>query len=467
MKANPAIDLLIELYEKQFGEVPSVESVAGGGSSRQYYRLKSNGSPSIIGAFCEDISENKTFIELDRVFVNEKLPVPQILAINEDYRAYLLQDLGNISLFEELKTGDKILFAKNALKTLIEFQTVPENKWAKLTAYSPFNERQVRWDLNYFKYDFLKPSGVFFDEAKLEDDFDKFVHDLLDYNIKLNGFMYRDFQSRNIMIDCGKLWMIDFQGGRKGPVVYDAVSFLWQARSPFSYEEKRYLADYYCELAAHRLCLPESEIKSEILPFTLFRTLQVLGAYGLRGIIEKKSHFIESIPFAIKNLKYLRNKGVLDRYPEIKKISQTLDSSAYTISEPNEGLTVTVFSFSYKKGYPIDLTGNGGGFMFDCRGMHNPGRYNEFKNLTGKDPQVKEFLASKGECLTFVNNALTLVNPTIENYINRGFNSLQIGFGCTGGQHRSVYCAELFSDKLKSLFPEIIVKTVHRENICI
>lgn len=256
---------------------------------------------------------------------------------------------------------------------------------------------------------------------------------------------------------------IDFQGGRKGPVLYDAISFLWQVKAAFTKDEKNILLGKYASFLSKERNIDPSVVLDNVGVFVLFRTLQVLGAYGFRGLVEKRSHFIESLPGAICNLGELVSDGVVDAYPELKSVAEKALNSRFYENEKPDKLTVKVFSFSYKKGYPEDLSGNGGGFMFDCRGMHNPGRYEEYKSLTGLDREVKLFLEERGEVQTFVENALRMVTPSICRYHERGFKNLQIGFGCTGGRHRSVYCAQSVAEKIASNFPKVKVELIHRE----
>lgn len=330
--------------------------------------------------------------------------------------------------------------------------------------YGDFSRRQVMWDLNYFKYEFLKPKNVMFDEDCLEDDFETLSSRLTSVRWDFWGFMMRDCQSRNVMLTSHGPVFIDFQGGRFGPSLYDAVSLLWQARAQFSHEFRMSMldsyADYYCDGDAGR----KKEMLSVLDDMVLFRTLQVLGAYGFRGLVQHKSHFLLSIPAAIGNLEQLLNKGAIDLYPELKKAAYSLieDASSNIFSEKGR-LVVEIFSFSYKKGYPQDRSGNGGGFMFDCRAMKNPGRFKEYKNLTGKDREVSDFLIKCGEVGAFLRSAWSLTDPAIERYISRGFSHLQIGFGCTGGQHRSVYCAEQTAGHVRALFPDAEVVLIHRE----
>ncbi|MCH5228959.1 MAG: phosphotransferase [Muribaculaceae bacterium] len=459
------IQILSKLFKEQFKIDPeSISPIHGGGSSRAYFRLK-GGEYSAIGVIGNDIKENECFFKLDYLFKERKINVPQIYKISENNICYLIQDLGDKNLLEFLDSPDRLIYAQMALAQLLSLQLIPEELWKDLVETSPFSQRLIHWDLNYFKYNFLKPVGIDYDEFLLQDDFEKIASLLINSSLT-QGLMYRDFQSRNIMVKNGHLWFIDFQGARKGPLIYDAVSFIWQVKAPFSFEERETLNKFYADMIAHQ-AHPDEKILEKMHLMQVFRLLQAMGAYGFRGLFQKKQHFIESIPLSINYLHYLKEKGRLSPFPELENIAEKLYKKFIVekqnrSSEPSN-LTLTVTSFSYKKGYPIDNSGNGGGFIFDCRAIHNPGRYQEYKNLTGKDTEVVKFLEKTLEADKFIENALQLVKPSVERYIERGFTSLYIGFGCTGGQHRSVYCAEKFSLKIKELYPEVNVLTIHNE----
>ena len=456
-------NIISALYEETFGKKPEeILPIAGGGGGRRYYRITDR-EESVVGVVSEDKNETEAFFKLDNYLESSGIKVPKILNATSDHKSYLLDDLGSQPLMGLLGSEEGMKLSQNALDCLIEIQTLPEKDWEKLTGFPPFSERLVRWDLNYFKYDFLKPALVEFDEEKLEDDFDKITESLTTDEM-VDGFMYRDFQSRNIMVKDHKLWFIDFQGARKGPLTYDAVSFIWQAKAPFSVEERIELMDYYASCLSAKKKIEKSLIQGQLNIMMIFRTLQVLGAYGFRGLIEKKPHFLESIPLAIGNLSYMMERGFLNKYPELKRISKRLvEWNQRRESPEDKELVIRVFSFSYKKGYPEDLTGTGGGFMFDCRAIHNPGRYEEYKTKTGMDIQVIDFLRKTEEADLFLNNSYAIVKPSIERYLKRGFTSLQVGFGCTGGQHRSVYCAEGFVKMIENDFPDVKIILSHRE----
>lgn len=461
----------ISLYEKTFHALPEVEALPQAGSDRRYFRLRSEGGPTVVATVGDDTAENNTFIALARKMREAGVGVPQIYAVSDTGRCYLQEDLGDTALLSLLRSEERMLLAQEALRRLAEMQTVDERVWKPFVTAPDFSRRMVMWDLNYFKYEFVKPAGIVVDEERLEDDFEAFAAEICQTDRSLTGFMYRDFQSRNIMAvpSVGQclpdLRFIDFQGGRRGPVVYDAVSFLWQAKAGFTEEERRCLMEVYARRLSELRGIDPRMVIEKTDVFALLRTLQVIGAYGLRGLVERRAHFIESLPAALANLRMLLERGVLDAWPELKKTAQAAAESRFARRGSGEGggLTVKVFSFSYKKGYPEDLSGNGGGFMFDCRGMHNPGRYAEYKPLTGLDAPVREFLEEKGEVQTFVERALEMVSPSVERYLSRGFDSLQVGFGCTGGRHRSVYCAQRFAEQTARMFPGAKVELFHRE----
>lgn len=451
------------LYIDVFGCSPEVTTLPGAGSDRLYFRLTHSGYPPVVATYGNDIVENNAFLSLARAFKPYGVNVPEIYAVSADCRCYLQQDLGDIQLLQLLSSDLRVSLSEKVLSALVDMQTMDEAVWGNFVCCRPFSGRLVFWDLNYFKYEFLKNSGIPFDENKLEDDFERMADVLTRIDRRQWGFMYRDFQSRNVMIVDGEPWWIDFQGGRKGPMAYDAVSFLWQSKAGFSPDERRHLLSVYAGKLASVRGISESEVIAVAGQLALLRTLQVLGAYGFRGLVEKKSHFIESIPGALMNLEALADAGDIDNYPEIKRIALMSAESRFVSRPVGEGLIVKVFSFSYKRGYPEDLSGNGGGFMFDCRGMHNPGRYEQYKPLTGLDREVRDFLEDKGEVQQFVDKALEIVLPSVKRYVLRGFNSLQVGFGCTGGRHRSVYCAQRFAESLARKCPDVRVVVEHRE----
>ena len=503
------MDKLLKLYNKWNGDAPAaVEKLPGAGSNRQYFRLRNADGHSIIGVIGTSRDENHAFIYLAKHFDTRRLPVPKVLAVDDDELRYLQDDLGSTTLFDALKAGreaggrytrqerDLIL---NTIRELpdIQIRGARGLDWSNCYPQPEFNEECVLFDLNYFKYCFLKPLDIDFNELKLEANFRLFAKDLT--SELYDCFMYRDFQARNIMLDKdGKPFFIDFQGGRKGPYYYDLASFLWQASARYSHKLRREMVYEYYNSLKHYTEVPSvRHFVGRLSLFVLFRTLQVLGAYGFRGYFERKKHFIDSIPPAIQNLReILETSAVTYPYPYLldllKRITElprftaieqpalsradgykTTDSKVYP-AHPQDGpatfskydgrgpLVVKVFSFSFHKGIPADDSGNGGGYVFDCRSTHNPGRYEPYKKLTGLDEPVIRFLEDDGEILTFLESVYKLADAHVRRYIQRGFTSLMFCFGCTGGQHRSVYSAQHLAEHLHGKFG-VEVRICHRE----
>ena len=457
------------LYTNYTGCGPeAVEAIPGAGSNRRYFRLK--GHSSLIGVKGENADENRAFLYLAAHFREKGLPVPQVYVRSEDNLYYLQEDLGDTSLFTAIENGrltgvfdeeEKILLHKT-IRLLPAFQVKGAEGLDFTYCYpqAAFNRRSILWDLNYFKYCFLKATGLDFQEDRLEDDFQTMADVLLQGGS--DTFMYRDFQSRNVMIKSGEPWFIDFQGGRRGPVYYDVASFLWQAKANYPESLRHELLGEYMEALRSYMPVDEAEFKARLRHFVLFRTLQVLGAYGFRGYFEKKPHFMQSIPYAIANLRSL----LCETYPEYpylcKILGELIGLKQFTEGERKQPLIVKVTSFSYKKGIPEDTSGNGGGFVFDCRAIHNPGKYERYKSLTGLDEPVIRFLEDDGEITVFLEHVYALVDASVKRYMERGFTSLSVCFGCTGGQHRSVYSAQHLAEHLYRTFG-VQVELVHRE----
>lgn len=462
-------ELLAQLYQSYTGEAPtSIEPLPGAGSNRKYFRLK--GKESLIGVYGTSTEENRAFIYMARHFSQKGLPVPRILAEAADQSAYLQDDLGDISLFQFIKQGresgnfsdEETNILKQTIRLLpqIQFEGNKEMNFSYCYPLATFNHRSVLWDLNYFKYCFLKATGLEFQENLLEDDFERMANTLL--QIEPQVFMYRDFQSRNIMIREEKPYFIDFQGGRKGPFYYDVASFLWQAKANYPDSLRQELLDEYLDALRPYHAIDKEQFLTTLRHFVLFRTLQVLGAYGFRGYFEKKAHFIQSVPYAIENLRQLLETD-FPEYPYLCLMLRKLTELPQFASIRNRRkLTVRVMSFSYKKGIPEDPSGNGGGYVFDCRAVHNPGKYEQYKQLTGRDKPVIDFLEQDGEILQFLEHVDALADAHVQRFLERGFTNLSICFGCTGGQHRSVYSAEHVAHHLNEKFG-VRIRLIHRE----
>ncbi len=468
---------LLELYRQWRGQEPASHGrLPGAGSNRTYYRLTDAEGQSVIGCIGTSREENHAFVVLARHFAGLQLPVPEVLAVSDDEMCYLQQDLGDCSLFDCLRHGreaggnysaDERQLLRQAILQLprLQFAGALGLDFSVCYPQPEFDETNVFFDLNYFKYCFLKATGLDFHELRLEADFRRLATDLTAHGDN-DAFMYRDFQARNVMVAPAGLFFIDFQGGRRGPFYYDLASFLWQASARYPDALRQQLIDVYYDEARQYHAMPtRNDFDARLRLFVLFRTLQVLGAYGFRGYFERKQHFIDSIPPAISNLRALLGP-VTAAYPCLHEVLQRLvlqpGMQPRPKPDPAEGLVVRVFSFSYKKGIPEDESGNGGGYVFDCRSTHNPGRYEPYKQLTGLDAPVIRFLEDDGEILTFLDSVYRLAEAHVERYMQRGFTSLMFSFGCTGGQHRSVYCAQHLAEHLHRKYG-IAVRLTHRE----
>ena len=480
--------MLIQLYKSiSGGKEPScVVALPGAGSNRKYYRVG-----EYIGVIGTSAEENKSFCELSRLFSEAHLPVPKVLVHSDDYMYYLEEDLGDVSLFDAIKTGrekggvyddrEKALLRKTrAILPRVQFEGGKQEVFDNCYPQKEMDRTSVMFDLNYFKYCFLKLKGVEFNEFKLQDDLERLADDIIGGDHSTMTFLYRDFQARNVMLKDGEPYLIDFQGGRKGPICYDVASFLWQASAHYSDELRNELIDVYIDALQPYCKVSRDEFMPMLRLFVLFRLLQVLGAYGYRGLWEKKEHFIKSIPPALVNLKVELGNGTCDAYPYLKqvlcalvkdvkaekkpdaKVAQYLANDASYLKEAANPLVVRVYSFSFKRGIPADDTPNGGGYVFDCRSTHNPGRYEEYKPLTGLDQPVIDFLEQDGEILTFLESAYKLVDFHAKRFMERGFTDLMICCGCTGGRHRSVYSAQHIAEHLNNKFG-IEVRICHRE----
>lgn len=462
---------LTSIFEKWATEkVVEIQLLPESGSYRKYFRIKGS-TRNAIGAFYDSPHENHAFIELSRHFKKEGMNVPEIYAVGDDGLSYLLEDIGDTILFDEISkirqqegfSKRLIGIYKSVINELIKFQMIAGENVDYSVCYpsAEFDGQAYMWDLNYFKYNFLKLAHIPFDEYRLEEDFRKIVQLLL--SADNSYFVYRDFQARNIMLHNEKLYFIDYQGGRKGPVYYDLVSLLFQARAQIPYNIREELIDYYIEQAGKLNPRIKNDFRRYFFKFTLIRILQTLGAYGFRGLHEKKLHFMESIPMAIANLKWLLvNLKVSSDLPELKhclnQIIEMNDAHKFDLAQ----LKIEINSFSYKRGIPVDLSGNGGGFVFDCRALPNPGRLAEYRAFTGMDKKVIDYLRQYDEVDIFVGQAFAMIQQSISVYTERHFTNLSVSFGCTGGQHRSVYCAEQLAYKLKN-FKNIEIVLRHRE----
>ena len=453
-------------------ECPGLLALGANGSNRRYWRIRD--IFPCIAAYNEDVRENEAFFYYSKALRERGIHVPLVYAISEDRRYYLQQDLGDTTLYsymyDKKRQGggfdaEMLALYKQVLGDLAEMQVAGRDlDFTKAYPRSSFDAQSIQWDLNYFKYYFLKTRYVPFDEELLEKDF----HTLTRYLTEADCgyFLYRDFQSRNIMLHDGVPYYIDFQGGRRGAAQYDVASLLYSAKSNLPEVIRQELLTHYIECLSKLVTVDTRLFRQHFYAYVMIRIMQAMGAYGYRGYFEKKDYFISSIPLAINNLRLVMEQHPLDiDIPHLRQVWKYIADSAEAAtpaSASTSGLTVTVTSFSYRKGLPQDSTGNGGGYIFDCRALPNPGRYPEYRCYTGKDQPVITFLKKEDSVGQFLNAAEEMVGASIHKYMERNFTHLSVAFGCTGGQHRSVYCAECMAKWIFDNF-DCQVVVIHRE----
>ena len=480
------MERLKELFAAWASE-PCAECLAIGassGSSRRYYRLVGT-AHQCVGAVADNVPENRAFFAYTRHLYAKGMPVPELYIVDSDERHYLQQDLGDQTLYgllyEKKQKGggfdaEMLALYRQALADLAAIQQAGADlDFSVAYPRAAFDRRSILWDLNYFKYHFLKLLDIPFDEEPLENDFNTLADYLL--SADTGYFLYRDFNPRNIMLADGKLFYIDYQGGRQGAAQYDVASLLYSAKSDLPDPIRRELLGHYLDVRGLKGDA-RRQWTDLYYAYVLIRILQTLGAYGYRGLFQRKPYFLQSIPLAVNNLRTLINDHPLPiALSEIVRVAKELSSSVVktnataqvspVISNPQTTelptLTVAVSSFSYKQGLPEDRSGNGGGHIFDCRALPNPGRYPEYKTYTGKDRPVIEFLQREDAVSTFLDHAEAIVSQSVDKYLERHFTHLSVAFGCTGGQHRSVYCAEQLAARLRNRYPMVIVVVTHRE----
>jgi aminoglycoside/choline kinase family phosphotransferase len=454
-----------------------IHKIPQSGGDRMYFRI-SSGHQSYIATYSLNVKENDTFIYFAHHFHSKGLPVPQVLGMNEQRTVYLQNDLGNTSLLDVLEREGKhehvFELFKKSLQQLAQLQIKGAQglDYNKCLTSKEFGKQAIMTDLLYYKYYFLDTLQYPYDKQALMNEFEH-LSDAMSSK-SLNHFLFRDFQSRNIIVNNDQVYFIDFQGGMEGGLSYDVASLLWQAKAELSFEWKSSLVDYYIgevnALLQNKLDI--AAFRAQYQNFVLLRLLQVLGAYGFRGLFERKAHFLASIPLGLKNLKdYLSHFSIQKEYPVFATVLEWMVSEEvierFTPPKANDTtpLTITINSFSYKKGIPVDPSENGGGFVFDMRGILNPGRFEEYKKISGLDKPVQDFLEQRTKMNVFLNSVWDLIDINIEDYLKRGFASLQINFGCTGGQHRSVYAAEQTARHLRNKYHlKVNITHTNKEN---
>jgi len=469
------MDVLQKLFDQHFHVPPkTLLPLQGelGGSGRKIIRLSTD-KLSAIGILYGVPEENVAFLEFSRHFRRHGLPVPEIYAEDLSRGAYLEEDLGDTTLFEFLskhRAGDNIApqaveAYRKVVAVLPRFQIEAGRDLNYNVCYprGSFDRQSISWDLNYFKYYFLRLAGISFNEQALEDDFDCLTNFLL--SARGDYFLYRDFQSRNIMLRDGQPFFLDYQGGRKGALQYDIASLLYDAKADLTPELRQQLLDLYIDKLGDFIELEREAFLHHYYSYVYVRILQALGAYGFRGFYERKAHFLQSVPYALKNLRWLLHNVKLPiALPTLMEAFNSMLASEKLqgLASEAENLTVRILSFSFHRGMPKDESGHGGGFVFDGRSLPNPGREERFKTLTGKDAPVIEYLNQQESVHQFLASVMSLVDASVSEYQRRGFKHLMVSFGCTGGQHRSVYLAEQLAKRLRGRNGvEVVVR--HRE----
>jgi len=466
-----------QLYKSWAGKEPAqVDILPQSGSDRRYFRLHNEEGRTFIATHGLNVPENEAFIYFADHFRKKRLNVPEIFAVSYDKTIYLQEDFGNISLLNILEkngfTPEVYNLFKESLGQLVKLQVMGDEglNYKKCLTNEEFGKQAIMADLLYFKFYFLDALQRPYDKQKLIDDFEALSNYLTHTEYKY--FMFRDFQSRNILItNDEQVHFIDFQGGMKGAPQYDVASMIWQARANLPDEWKENLLEDYMNAfeAIIENTIDRDVFRSQFNGYVLIRLLQVLGAYGFRGLFERKAQFLTSIPMALKNLKwFFENQSLGIVLPEFKRVltictdDDIIERFSPMQVDENTPLVVKICSFSYRNGIPEDASGNGGGFVFDCRGIENPGRYDDYKEYHGRDKSVIEFLERQTKMQTFLNSVYDLIDISVEEYVKRGFNSLTVNFGCTGGQHRSVYAADALARHLRNKY-KVKIELCHRE----
>lgn len=471
--ATPATDVLAQLFEEHFGSKPdAIQLLPVSGSDRRYYRLTDK-KHTAIGTYNANVPENNSYYYFTGLFRKHDIRVPEVYKMSNDRKSYLQQDLGSTTLFDMLQreglTDEVRELYHKSLTQLAQLQWVAgrEADFNQCFATRQFDEKAIMADLLYFKYYFADLQNISYVKGLLMAEMEELSKDL--GRVQPQMLMYRDFQSRNIMVHEGEIYFIDYQGSMQGPAQYDIASLLWQAKAQLPEPWKEDLLNGYIatlnELPVPRM--DEIHFRRGYNQFVLLRLLQVLGAYGFRGLLQQKTHFISSITPALKNLEiFLATNPQLPAYPELRTLLERIASpevqARYVQPEraKDAPLHVTINSFSYKNGIPQDTSSHGGGFVFDCRGLLNPGRYEAYKHLSGRDADVMQFLDRETKMPAFLQHVFALVSISVEDYLARGFDHLSVSFGCTGGQHRSVYSAEQLAAYLKSRY-DVPVTLMH------
>jgi aminoglycoside/choline kinase family phosphotransferase len=469
----------IELLFKEFSTaaIKTIDKLPQSGGDRIYFRISTETNESYIATFSNNLKENETFLYFTNHFKIAGAPVPTVFAVNNEKNIYIQEDFGSVCLLDKLETNGTTEEVKNlykkTLKSLAHLQINGDKNldYKNCITSKEFGKQAILSDFLYFKYYFLDTLKIPYDKEKLGDDLDALSTYLNHTDYKY--FLFRDFQSRNVMIKNDEPFFIDYQGGMHGALQYDVASMLWQAKADLSDDWKNELLQYYLDCAEVQLeqTIDRARFVSQYNGYVLIRLLQVLGAYGFRGLFERKAHFLTSIPLALRNLKwFLQNNKMGISVPEFERVLELIVADEIihrfepTKATAETPLVVQIKSFSFlKSGYPKNVSNNGGGFVFDCRGILNPGRIEQHKTETGRDKPVQDYLTEKTRMDEFLAGVFSTVDISVEDYIKRNFEILEVNFGCTGGQHRSVYAADALARHLKNKYAvKVVVKHVEQ-----
>jgi aminoglycoside/choline kinase family phosphotransferase len=471
------MDVLTRLFQQHYQfPAEAARPLQGqlGGSGRAIVRLTGGGC-SAIGILYPVREENLAFLEFSRHFRRHGLPVPEIYAEDLSQDAYLEEDLGDTTLFEflgqhrdgEIVAPPAVEAYRKVIAALPRFQVEAgrDLNYKVCSPRSSFDRQSIAWDLNYFKYYFLRLAGIAFNEQALELDFSRLTKFLL--GADHDYFLYRDFQSRNVMLRDGQPFFLDYQGGRKGALQYDIASLLYDGKADLPPALRQELLDHYLDCLGGFIDLDRAAFMEHYYAYVYVRILQALGAYGFRGFYERKAHFLQSVPYALKNLRWLGQHVKLPvALPALMEALQRMGSSEKLqgLAASAEALKVRIFSFSFHRSMPADDSGHGGGFVFDARSLPNPGREEQYRSMTGKDAPVIDYLNRQESVHQYLAHVLSLVDASVSEYQRRGFKDLMVSFGCTGGQHRSVFLAEQLAKHLRAgNGVEVVVRHIEQE----
>lgn len=441
------------------------------GSDRIYFRL-TYPEDQVIGAYNPSREENDAFVGFSNHFRSKELRVPEIYVYYPEQNIYFLEDLGDINLFtwlaqrsdeERFNEETEALFMTIAAD-LVRIQTegVRGLNLSLCYPHRSFDRQSIVWDMNYYKYMFLKLISAPFNETRLERDFEALTRFLLDAG--QDYFLFRDFQTANIMIRDGIPWYIDYQGGRLGAPHYDIASLVYDAKAYIPSGLRKKTLDRHLDLFAAATGKPGESLEKYTGAFVLIRLMQALGAFGFRGLHENKPTFSESIVPAVELMnELLAGDNVKLDLPELKKASEAvpLQRKYRILSHYQQMVTINIESFSYVKGKTLNYD-NGGGFVFDCRGLRNPVHVPGLAELTGFDPEVAEFFGNDDEAVAFAGDCSNIIRNSLPMLRRKGVLEINVAFGCIGGQHRSVWCAARVASMLSAM-PGVTVSIRHAE----